>query len=307
MSEDYLDNPMSVDIPAADSAPKATADAPNVVSVSTIFSPANREGGAIPDTVLCSTDGVSFYISMQAITMRVPTAFATAVPLVPNVERQNTLSGAFAVSCDSVTLTIILQALYGLSSASIAPDVDAIDCALDLMLPNGIDPQAIVLPNTPLYVLLASQVPQEPMKVYAVAAQHSMEELARQASSHLLGYDLRNVDDSLAQKMGPIYLKRLFRLHEERMKELNGLIIHPPDFHPPSNTCTAERQSSLRTEWGLCIVRVLQDAKPSLSPFALGRSFEYGILNADCPDCRRAWTNRTDEISRKWATVRHTI
>ncbi|KAH6912481.1 hypothetical protein BKA70DRAFT_1263957 [Coprinopsis sp. MPI-PUGE-AT-0042] len=282
---------------------------PNVVSVSTIFSPGNREGGANPDTVLSSTDGVLFYISIPAIRTRAPTAFATIVPLAPNTQPSSSAStpGVITTSCDSITLTIVLQALYGLSSASIAPTVDAIDRALDSMLPNGIDPKAVLHPNSSLYGLLSSQIPQEPMKVYAIAAQHSLEDLACRASSHLLGYDLRNIDDNLAQKMGPLYLKRLFGLFEERMKELNGIIIQPPGLHPPTATCSTEKQRSLRTEWGLCIVRVLQEAKPSISPFALGRSFEYGIMNVECHDCRKTWSDRTNEISRKWAAVKYTI
>lgn len=306
MSDDHSSGTMIPD-PHPGNPASAHVDTTNVVSVSTVFPPTNREGGALPDTVLGSTDGVLFYVNIQAIRMRVPTAFSTVIPLVPSTQARPASAGVIATSCDSVTLTLILQALYGLSSVSIAPSVDAINRALDSMLPNGIDPKAIIQPNTSLYGLLLEQIPTEPMKVYVTAAQLNMEELARRASSHLLGVELRQVDDAMAQKMGPIYLKRLFALHEERISELKSIIIQPPDLHQETDVCSIERQGSLRTEWALCIVRVLQDARPSISPFALGRSFEYGLTNVTCADCRSAWTARTDAISKLWAAVKHTI
>jgi hypothetical protein len=115
----------------------------------------------------------------------------------------------------------------------------------------GLIPKELIAPEHPLYNLLLAHAPLRPLDIYALAGHHGIEELARPASSHLLGVSLHQVTDALGIRMGTTYLKRLFLLHRYRMDALKNVLLQPPRFHGLTDLCSFEDQKRLTRAWAL--------------------------------------------------------
>lgn len=63
-----------------------------------------------------------------------------------------------------------------------------------------------------MYTLLMAHAPLCPLDLYALAASYDLYDLAVAASSHLLSMTLAMLTDEMAERIGPIYVKRLFFL-----------------------------------------------------------------------------------------------
>lgn len=100
--------------------------------------------------------------------------------------------------------------------------------------------------------------------MYALAASHDLEQLAIPISSHLLGFHLPDLSDTIAAKMSSIYLKRLFALHLNRLDALKDLLLRPPPPHAltPTSECDATEQKKLTRAWALATAHLAWDARP---------------------------------------------
>jgi hypothetical protein len=136
------------------------------------------------------------------------------------------------------------------------------------MFLNGIYPGTLVQKGTPLYMLLVTQhVPYHPLLIYSTAAQYGIESLARDASSHLLGLGLEDIDDASACKMGPLYLKRLSLLNLSRIKALKSIVMKSTPvchtFVKGRRGCSRETQRAMTKEWIQTVTQLTWDVKSS--------------------------------------------
>jgi hypothetical protein len=69
--------------------------------------------------------------------------------------------------------------------------------------------------------------------MYALAAQHKLEQLAIAVSPSLLSFDLATLTDDLVGRMGAVYLKRLVFLHLGRSAALKRLLSPPLKLSHP--------------------------------------------------------------------------
>lgn len=83
-------------------------------------------------------------------------------------------------------LNVILHALYNLSCAQHSPALQTLLTAVNQMPFYDICVRKHISPGTPLYQFLLSQAPLYPIDIYTLAAQHCLEDLAVNTSSHLL-------------------------------------------------------------------------------------------------------------------------
>ena len=239
-------------------------DHPGSLSISTAFHPALSIDDTDPDVVLVSADGVHFYahqhrllaVSMNHMGNLLPSPGAVTTPPLLTVH----------VPHPAEVVNVVLHTMYGLSCAQYLPTLEVVEAAVDsLSLLYGVSVPALAAPGAPLFQLILSFAPFRPLDAYALAAHYQLEDLAVTISSHLLAYNLARLPDSTAQRMGPIYLKRLFLLHQSRVAALRTILFKPPAAHLPVLGCGEESQRMLTRAWALAVAQLVWDVLPSKS------------------------------------------
>lgn len=164
----------------------------------------------------------------------------------------------------SAVFNIILHTLYGTSPAQNSPSFETLITAVDRMVFYGISPRDFITRQTPLYQLLLTHAPLFPLHLYSLAGRYGLEELAISSSSHLLSFPISSLPDDMAIRMGPIYLKRLFCLHLNRINALKEILLVPPPPHPPTKECDFTQQKALTRAWALVSAYLAWDARPGM-------------------------------------------
>ena len=308
-------------------------DHPGSVSISTAFHPALSIDGLTPDFILVSSDGVHFYVhrhrllsvSMNRMGMLIPDDVSAS----PSHFQLGNALPSSRLSQTADVINVLLHIMYGISCLQYAPTLEVTEAALDaLCLQYGVLLQAHAAPHLPLYRLLLSYAPFRPLDAYAVAARFVLEDAAVAASSHLLAYDLSRLPDAAAQKMGPLYLKRLFVLHQARLAALRGILFRPPTEHGPAAGCSPEQRQQLTRAWALAVAQLVWDVLPSewaplrdrgrcgadwvamwlgVSTSALQSLLEPIGAAVTCPHCAVTLQRRVQEITYEWSSVKVTI
>lgn len=109
--------------------------------------------------------------------------------------------------------------------------------------------------------MLYAHAPHHPVELYALAAQHGVEALARSASGHLLALDLTTLSEEMVVQMGSRYMKRLFFLHIDRMSALGDILMVLPKAHPGPSTC---ERALLPRAWALAVASLNDVRRPSM-------------------------------------------
>ncbi|KAF4618468.1 hypothetical protein D9613_009881 [Agrocybe pediades] len=217
------------------------------ITVSTAF---NLDRIPNADTFFQSSDGVIFCVESDVILKACSTAFHLSARMQPSSSDRT--SSQMHLDIPSEELNVLLHALYRTSPTANSPDIDTLVRAIDCMPQHGLIPSVLMQPSSsPLHDLVLSQAPLHPVKVYALAARHGLTELARRASAYLLQYDLKQITDEVAERIGPIYLLKVAVLQQHRFNSLKNILLKPPIFHPPTSTCTLEDQRALTRIWSL--------------------------------------------------------
>lgn len=163
---------------------------------------------------------------------------------------------------NSTVLNIILHTVYDMSCAHYSPSFPALVTAVNRLPAYGIPPKVRIAPSTPLFSVLLSHAPLFPIELYALAASHDLYDLAVATSSHLLAFPLATITDEMAEKIGPVYLKRLFFLHFGRSDALKRVLLPPPNPHAPTPMCDFTEQKRLTRAWALASAYLAWDARP---------------------------------------------
>jgi hypothetical protein len=159
-------------------------------------------------------------------------------------------------------LNVVLHTMYHISCSNYSPSVPTLSAGVSALKAYGVNLHSYICPSTPLFNLLLSHAPAMPLDVYSLAAEHSLDALAVSASPHLLSFSLSNLSDEIAQKIGSVYLKRLFFLHLGRSDALKRLLLPPPHPHPPTRDCDFIEQKKLTRAWALASAHIAWDARP---------------------------------------------
>ncbi|KAI0375324.1 hypothetical protein BV20DRAFT_1032572 [Pilatotrama ljubarskyi] len=284
-------------------------NSPGAVSVSTAFHPSFKTDDSLPDLIITSVDGVHFYIHRNYVLAMSKNRLGGLLPS----RLDNPTS---ASSCPSIqakqsaeVLNVAMHAIYGLSCLQYFPTLEVVESALAELIVFGVSIQLLAAANKPLYQLLLSFASDRPMDVYALAGQHSLEDAAVAASARLLDYDVSQISDAVAAKMGPLYLKRLFMLQQSRVVALRSILFRPPAPHPPSPECSPESQQLLMRSWAWALATAQRTwvALPGLSTDALKSLLEPVGNNIDCPLCAEALHRRIQEVQTEWSSVKSPV
>ena len=222
------------------------------LSSSTPFGPAFNAPGEPSDLVLVARDRAQFHAHRRRLLHASANAWGGLLSGAPHPR-------PIDVPEDSTTLGIAIRTVYGLSCEQLAPSLEAIESALNALIKYGVALQPLAMRNLPLYQLIYAHARYRPIETYALAAHFRLEPLAVAASAHLLAFDTSTISDELAIQMGPIYLKRLFGLHDVRRAALKAIVLRPPTMHPPTLLCASEGQGMLMAGWAFAAAEIAWD------------------------------------------------
>ncbi|TFK65516.1 hypothetical protein BDN72DRAFT_889364 [Pluteus cervinus] len=274
------------------------------VSISTAFNPVTHPTGL--DLIFSSLDCVLFYVDMKVIAKASPRAFQSAISASSTHEPPGVMN-IILIQETSPVLNVMLHTLYRTSCARHSPTFETLVDAVNHMPLYDISPAAHIIPSSHIYATLVAYAPLYPLELYGLAGQHQIHELAVATSSHLLSYPLPSMSDEIAQRMGALYLKRLFDLHLNRFSALNEMLHSPPHLHAPTIKCTSADQRSLRRAWVLVSAYLAWETRADLSTHGIKLAFGPSIERLSCQLCRGSLEAKVHEIVVKWASVKSTI
>jgi len=275
----------------------------DTVSVSSSFFPGSHN--SISDTIFRSSDAVLFYVNARVVLKTEKNAFQEF--LGASLDEKRFRDVIIDVPESSAILDIIVHILYGISCAKHNPSFDDLEAAINRMPVYGLVPRSLIVPSSPLYELLLSHAPIYPIQIYSLAGHLGIHELAINTSSHLLSYNLAELTDDLAKRMGAKYLRRLMSLHLNLIESLKSIILQPPHPHPATPECDFFEQKKLSRAWALSASYLVWDSRPDLSIHGIQSTFSALGDRLTCDECKGVLHSRIKEVIVKWVNVKRTI
>ncbi|KAF8179361.1 hypothetical protein K438DRAFT_1908343 [Mycena galopus ATCC 62051] len=273
-----------------------------IVAISTTFFSTAQHRPQPPDIVLLSKDSVHFYVHSHLLLEASENSFCGTLPLSPAEHGKE--PPILNLPEPSPVLNVILHAIYDMTCAEYFPPLETLVNAVDCMPIYGINPKSTILPSTPLFALLLSQAPLFPLQVYALAAHYDIFDLAVPTSSHLLSFPLSRLSDEMVERMGAIYLKRLFFLHFGRTEALKRVLGSLPHPHPPTPTCDFQMQQGLSRACSLATAYLAWDVRPDMSTGALESALRPLGKHLSCNLCKNALDDRIKLLIIQWSMVK---
>ncbi|KAI5890649.1 uncharacterized protein SCHCODRAFT_02508352 [Schizophyllum commune H4-8] len=274
---------------ASEEIPRIPSPRP-VISMSTAFTSSACHGGVPPDTVLSSTDGIYFYVSRSILTHASSNNFGGLLP-AKGVSPDGL---PFAQTPDPAdVLNVILHAVHDMPPARYTPTLATLVAALERLPAYGLSPARYATPPRALYSALLAQAPLAPLAVYTAAARSELHDLAVAVSPHLLSLPLHRVTDEQAIAMGPVYLRRLFMLHRNRIEALKEILAPAPYPHPETPSCSfADQRKVARACRGVFCYR---------RPSSMMESTVNSLLTEiACEDCKQMLERRLQKAVVDW-------
>ncbi|KAH7912034.1 hypothetical protein BJ138DRAFT_1112709 [Hygrophoropsis aurantiaca] len=273
--------------------------------VSTAF-PADSADSTHPtDTVLLSSDSVFFYVHRSVLQVASDHAFQPAISTSSpsDISRDHMT----AVSESATVLNIVLHTIYGRSCLSYTPSFEDLAAAVSALVDNDISLEEYISSETPLGIHILTYAPRRALEIYILAGHYRLNDLAVTASCHLLSCNLSSITDEMAVNMGPIYLRRLFTLHTERLESLKRILMPPPHPHPATSTCKYGEQSKVVRAWTLATAYLIWDSRVDLSVNNIRSVITPMEEQLKCPLCREILRSRTNTLVVQWNSIKGTI
>ncbi|KAI4294536.1 hypothetical protein K525DRAFT_274242 [Schizophyllum commune Loenen D] len=275
-----------------------------LISMSTAFTSNACHGGVPPDTVLASTDGIYFYVSQSILTHASANNFGGLFP-AKGVSPDGLL---FAQTLDPAdVLNVILHTVHDMPPARYTPTLSTLVAALERLPAYGLSPARYATPPRPLYSALLAQAPLAPLAVYTAAARSELHDLAVAVSPHLLSLPLHRVTDEQAIAMGPVYLRRLFMLHKNRIDALKEILAPAPYPHPETPSCSFADQRKVARSWQLAAAYFVTEGRPDMYPSMMESTVNSLLTEIACDDCKQTLKRRVQKAVVDWTMTPRSI
>ena len=229
------------------------------------FSPRLQVDEALPDTLLLSSDSVSFSVHAHRLLRASANQFAGLLWKDAKVFQER--PPFIAADENAIILTIVLDVFYEFYAELKLFAFDTLVAAITSLRKYGVCLQQVIAPHTPFMERLLDFAPIRGIELYAVAAENNLEALAVAASSYVLNFSLTELSDELAVRMGSGYLIRLYDLQVRRRSSLRSLLLSVFGVHPPCTGCSMLEQKRLSRAWALAAAQLAWDAGPGACPF----------------------------------------
>lgn len=217
-----------------------------------------------PDILLISSDDVLFYAHKSFLLSSSDNTFngLLAQNAIRTARGGTARSLCVVVPADSILFNVVLHTIYGLSCRQFNPSLDVLLQAVKMLKTYGIAIGQVIELNTPLFHHIVVETPKRPVEVFLVAAENGLDTLAVRTSAHLHSLLLPQITDEMARRMGPRYLKRLLKLHADRVEYLKLLILDAPKPHEEAIDCGATEQEVLVQAWDLAKANLVVKVRP---------------------------------------------
>lgn len=166
----------------------------------------------------------------------------------------------FAVPETSAVFNIIIHTIYRVSCAHYHPSFDDLAETLSALQKYGIEPKVLVTPTSPMFSVLLSHAPDRAFDIYALASQYNIHDLAVAASAYLRAFPLCDLTDEMAERVGAVYVKKLFFMHLGRVEALKNLLFPPPYPHDIVPGCGRAQIENMNRAWTMAAVQLSLDA-----------------------------------------------
>lgn len=214
-----------------------------------------------PDLILTSSDSVSFYVHSYILLSFSTDAFGLQWPRPSAVPGEQWPPILWVEESASV-LNLLLRVVYSLPCSPHATSAEETSDTLDALWKHGFPVQVLAKPNTALYDLMLNHAAVNPIAMYSAAACYKLDDLAVAISGHLLSFDLSELTNELAERMGAVYLRRLVFLLLGRVEALKRVMTAHPKFHEPFPTCGSTEQRKLTRSWALAKANLSWQFRP---------------------------------------------
>lgn len=233
---------------------------PQSPSVSPTFHPAAElaDCGRPADTRLDSADNVRFHVHARVLSRISSNTFGGVLEAPSD-------RAPILVAEDEAVLDVVLRAVYGLPLASTNSDLATLAAAVSALLDKyGASVDSVLAPTSPLTLAILAHARTQPVDVYALAGAHGLDALASTASEYLLSCDLTTLSGDVAERIGSVWLVRLWALHERRKEALRGHLVSPPAKHPftpGGSSCSPAIQQSVARSWIIITANLIWKSK----------------------------------------------
>lgn len=255
----------------------------NPVAVSPAFPLHPHTDDPAPDLCLLSTDSVHFYVHRTVLTASDNAFDGMLDGNLPGLAKDT--PPVIAVSETSAVLNLVLHIVYRKPIQFHVPSVYDVLGAVNALEQYGFPVHPHLAPAGQLCTLLQYYAPLRPLDVYITAARYDVYTLASAASAYLHNHSIPDMSDSLALKMGALYLKRLAELLETRMSLLRTLVLTLPPFHETNFQCSYAARSKLVSGWTYAVTELACDASPGAWSGRLPESISLTRLLYPCSCC----------------------
>lgn len=262
------------------------------------------------DLLLVSVDSLRFHVHQGRLGAASTNSFGDKLPmpLIRADEQGSSGHGLPVLNLPYIgaVLNILLYIVYNRVGRIRNPDPSLSDLSSTFLALKeyGAPLEASLSESSRLFGLFSSMCESgSPLDVYATAAFHApdLHHVAVYASQFLLTLDLYSVTDELADKMGAVYLRRLFMLHVGRVDEFKKLIVGPPRAHTPTQQCNA---GTLLQVWALATAYLTWAASPNVTATAIDNVLVSIIDRLNCHRCETSLRERFDMMKQKWSLVK---
>ncbi|CAL1707899.1 unnamed protein product [Somion occarium] len=270
------------------------------VSVSTAFHPASHSDVYIPDLIIRSSDRVFFHVHRDHLIRASTNSFNYLVSTSDSASAPGS-APVVPLPETSDVINVVFHVIYKQSCSQYNPSLAVLIASIMTLKKYGISLGEHINPTAPLFPILLTQAPMHAIELYMVAAENDLRDLAVAVSPHLLSFHLPTVNDEMAARMGPIYLKKLFFLHINRTHILQELMLTPPVSHPPTFDCGIDQQQRTTRAWALSCASLAWDARPDLSPTRMQNVLGTMESQLTCELCRASVDARIQQLMSEWA------
>ncbi|KAI0790643.1 hypothetical protein C8Q75DRAFT_716605 [Abortiporus biennis] len=274
-----------------------------MVSISTVFHAQWIFAGSTPDTILISSDSVLFYVHSHHLLQSSGNAFGSLLSKVHSSIAGSSSSNYITVRENADLLNVVVHAFYGMDSQKFNPPPEVMLESIVCLKKYGARLEQTIAPSTPLFDHLVMQAPRRPLDFYVTAAAHNLHSLAAQVSAYLLSFPLTSITDEQAEKMGAIYLKKLYALHHSRIETLRKLLLSPPEEHPANVDCGFVDQKRVTRAWALAAAQMVWEKLPGklFSLFFIQTTLGSLTTHVTCNTCKEILNAKIRQIIVEWS------
>jgi hypothetical protein len=263
---------------------------------------------------------VYFYVHAHILLNASENGFNTMLPVIAHGNGDWPI---LPVPERSAVFNVVMHAIYDMSCIQYSPSFDTLVEAVNALITYGVAPKNVITSTTSLYHVLLTHATSRPFDLFALASQHDLSDLAIATSTHLLSISLSTISDEMAERVGPIYLKRLFFMHLGRSEVLRSILLPPPSPHAPTPECSYEKQKNLSRAWTLASAYLAWDARAGAFEGVICIVYNIQRINsldisADaieaalaplgdhllCRECQAALTERLKVLIIRWSTIK---